>query len=196
MRVFLTRAFHSRRNPRVPCNSLPAMDFSHWADRGSKCNLNNKLIEAGKTERISPCVMCVCTKEGVSDATSRPSRIALLYIPLSPSLLVTHSQSAIRCASRTASICRKASRSRKFWRTRCARCSARSRCDSCRTRTAGDKDAPDKCSASPAAKNRPTFRLKIVPRQTTNNHITEACQTRCENGHSSARQRTRLKLYR
>ncbi|KAI1303198.1 Peroxidasin -like protein [Halotydeus destructor] len=51
-------------NPRVPCKSLPAMDLSHWSDRGSRCTINGKLVDAGKAERISPCVTCVCTKEG------------------------------------------------------------------------------------------------------------------------------------
>jgi hypothetical protein len=51
-------------NPRVPCKSLPTIDFSHWRDRGSRCVINSKLIDAGKSEQISPCVMCICTKEG------------------------------------------------------------------------------------------------------------------------------------
>lgn len=54
------------RNPRVPCDSLPTMDLTHWSDRGSKCMINKRLVDTGKTVNISPCVTCVCTKEGVS----------------------------------------------------------------------------------------------------------------------------------
>lgn len=56
--------FVLNRNPRIPCDSLPSLDLNHWRDRGTKCMINKKLIEFGRSENISPCVTCVCTKEG------------------------------------------------------------------------------------------------------------------------------------
>lgn len=63
--LILTYLLYSR-NPRVPCDSLPSMDLTHWSDRGSNCMINNRIVATGKTVHISPCVTCVCTKEGVS----------------------------------------------------------------------------------------------------------------------------------
>jgi len=54
------------RNPRVDCLSLPSLDITKWVDRGDNCLVNGKDIRLGTTERVTPCTVCVCTKEGVS----------------------------------------------------------------------------------------------------------------------------------
>ena len=53
------------RNPRVSCRSLPSIDLELWKERVS-CTVGSTNIEVGKADRISPCVMCTCTREGVS----------------------------------------------------------------------------------------------------------------------------------
>lgn len=53
-----------KRNPRVPCKSLPSIDLELWKERVS-CTVGSTNIEIGKADRISPCVMCTCTREGV-----------------------------------------------------------------------------------------------------------------------------------
>nr|CAD7199365.1 unnamed protein product [Timema douglasi] len=51
-------------NPRVPCSSIPSLDLDLWKERLS-CTVGHTLIDVGSAERISPCVMCTCTTEGV-----------------------------------------------------------------------------------------------------------------------------------
>ncbi|XP_054709398.1 uncharacterized protein LOC129219104 [Uloborus diversus] len=50
-------------NPRVSCNLLPNLDLEQWKERVS-CAVGKVSIDVGSAERISPCVMCTCTKEG------------------------------------------------------------------------------------------------------------------------------------
>lgn len=92
----------------MPCKSLPTIDFSHWAERGSRCNINNKLIEAGKTEQISPCVSCVCTKEGVRTCTGVSVMWSLLTFIFFPSFSqpICNSMRVKNCLSLTNSFSR------------------------------------------------------------------------------------------
>ncbi|KAA0192579.1 Heme binding peroxidase-1 [Hyalella azteca] len=50
-------------NPRVSCRDMPAMNLELWKERVS-CSVGTTNIEIGAADRISPCVMCTCTKEG------------------------------------------------------------------------------------------------------------------------------------
>ncbi|KAG1649570.1 Peroxidasin [Nymphon striatum] len=50
-------------NPRISCKNLPSIDYKHWQERLS-CSIGNLTIAVGSAGRISPCVMCTCTKEG------------------------------------------------------------------------------------------------------------------------------------
>ncbi|KFM70982.1 Peroxidasin-like protein, partial [Stegodyphus mimosarum] len=50
-------------NPRVSCKSLPSVDLEQWKERVS-CTVGKVTIDVGSADRISPCVMCTCTKEG------------------------------------------------------------------------------------------------------------------------------------
>jgi len=50
-------------NPRIPCNSVPSLNLDLWKER-LKCNVGSTQIDIGDAERISPCTMCTCTKEG------------------------------------------------------------------------------------------------------------------------------------
>ena len=49
----------------MPCNSIPSLDLELWKERLS-CTVGHTTIHVGSAERISPCVMCTCTTEGVS----------------------------------------------------------------------------------------------------------------------------------
>ncbi|KAG8198386.1 hypothetical protein JTE90_021631 [Oedothorax gibbosus] len=50
-------------NPRVSCKNLPSIDLDQWKERVS-CTVGKVTIDVGSADRISPCVMCTCTKEG------------------------------------------------------------------------------------------------------------------------------------
>ncbi|XP_063852971.1 uncharacterized protein LOC135095795 isoform X2 [Scylla paramamosain] len=50
-------------NPRVSCRDLPGVNLELWKERVS-CGVGKTNIDIGGAERISPCVMCTCTKEG------------------------------------------------------------------------------------------------------------------------------------
>ncbi|XP_071043918.1 uncharacterized protein [Parasteatoda tepidariorum] len=50
-------------NPRVSCSSLTSIDLEQWKERVS-CTVGKVTIDVGSADRISPCVMCTCTKEG------------------------------------------------------------------------------------------------------------------------------------
>ncbi|CAG0882057.1 unnamed protein product [Darwinula stevensoni] len=50
-------------NPRVPCKTLSTVNLDLWQERQS-CQVNEVDIGLGGANRISPCVMCTCTKEG------------------------------------------------------------------------------------------------------------------------------------
>ena len=57
--------FYFQRNPRVPCPSIPEIDFSHWREEATQCRVNGIVIGQGNSRKISPCTSCTCTKEGV-----------------------------------------------------------------------------------------------------------------------------------
>jgi len=50
-------------NPRVKCDSMKSVDLDLWKERVS-CSVGSLTIDIGSAERVSPCVMCTCTKEG------------------------------------------------------------------------------------------------------------------------------------
>eukprot|EP00095_Tigriopus_kingsejongensis_P003939 maker-scaffold473_size162088-snap-gene-0.25 protein:Tk03939 transcript:maker-scaffold473_size162088-snap-gene-0.25-mRNA-1 annotation:"hypothetical protein DAPPUDRAFT_42141" len=55
---------HEFLNPRVPCPSVPDIDFSHWREEATQCRVNGVVINLGLSRKISPCTSCTCTKEG------------------------------------------------------------------------------------------------------------------------------------
>ncbi|EYC02098.1 hypothetical protein Y032_0102g3482 [Ancylostoma ceylanicum] len=50
-------------NAPATCSELPDTDFFEWLDR-DYCLIDHRVINLGKTKRITPCVTCTCTKEG------------------------------------------------------------------------------------------------------------------------------------
>ncbi|XP_050297989.1 peroxidasin homolog isoform X2 [Anthonomus grandis grandis] len=53
-------------NPRVPCNSLPTIDFNAWRESraGQGCIIGTRHVQVGESAFPSPCTSCVCTAEG------------------------------------------------------------------------------------------------------------------------------------
>ena len=49
----------------MSCRDLPGVNLDLWKEQVS-CSVGKTNIEIGGADRISPCVMCTCTKEGVS----------------------------------------------------------------------------------------------------------------------------------
>lgn len=51
------------QNAQVACQDLPELDLYEWLDR-QFCVVDHRVINLGKTKRITPCVACTCTAEG------------------------------------------------------------------------------------------------------------------------------------
>lgn len=103
------------RNPRISCKSLPQIDLTKWKDTGKSCSIKNKVISLGRHKRVSPCVNCVCTLEGVCPFGNQE-----LYhnFAINTSKCVFYSQFAPQCASPIVRIFSRFSRERKFSLTR------------------------------------------------------------------------------
>ncbi|MFH4976071.1 hypothetical protein AB6A40_002780 [Gnathostoma spinigerum] len=50
-------------NAQVKCSELPDIDLYEWLDR-QFCVVDHRVINLGKTKRITPCISCTCTAEG------------------------------------------------------------------------------------------------------------------------------------
>ncbi|TMS38438.1 hypothetical protein L596_005166 [Steinernema carpocapsae] len=50
-------------NAPVSCKDLPESDLYEWLDR-QFCVVDHRVINLGKTKRITPCITCTCTAEG------------------------------------------------------------------------------------------------------------------------------------
>ncbi|XP_049950718.1 uncharacterized protein LOC126457994 [Schistocerca serialis cubense] len=60
-------------NPRVPCHSLPAIDFNAWRETRHGCQMGGRTFALGETIFPSPCTSCICTSEGAQCASLRIS---------------------------------------------------------------------------------------------------------------------------
>ncbi|EFA09156.2 hypothetical protein TcasGA2_TC005493 [Tribolium castaneum] len=59
-------------NPRVPCDSLPKLDFGAWRESvGSGCVIGDRMVEVGQSAFPTPCTSCICTQEGGQCASLR-----------------------------------------------------------------------------------------------------------------------------
>ncbi|CAL2041089.1 unnamed protein product [Caenorhabditis brenneri] len=50
-------------NSPMSCSELPELDLNKWVDR-DYCLVDERVVNRGKTKRITPCVTCTCTLEG------------------------------------------------------------------------------------------------------------------------------------
>lgn len=53
-------------NPRVPCDSMPQMNFEAWRETRHGCQIGSRNVAVGESGFPTPCTSCVCTNEGVS----------------------------------------------------------------------------------------------------------------------------------
>ncbi|KAJ8915168.1 hypothetical protein NQ315_000420 [Exocentrus adspersus] len=58
-------------NPRVPCQSLPSINFNAWKESGHGCIIGNRQVQIGESAFPTPCTSCVCTAEGGNCASLR-----------------------------------------------------------------------------------------------------------------------------
>ncbi|KAJ8678537.1 hypothetical protein QAD02_014324, partial [Eretmocerus hayati] len=58
-------------NPRVPCSSMPEMNFEAWRETSQGCQIGNMKVPLGAKGFPSPCISCVCTPEGTQCASLR-----------------------------------------------------------------------------------------------------------------------------
>ncbi|KAF7389163.1 hypothetical protein HZH66_010300 [Vespula vulgaris] len=58
-------------NPRVPCSSMPHMDFSAWRETRHGCQIGGRNVAIGDSGFPTPCTSCVCTTEGTQCASLR-----------------------------------------------------------------------------------------------------------------------------
>ncbi|XP_037093816.1 peroxidasin homolog pxn-2-like [Pollicipes pollicipes] len=59
---------HDFLNPRIPCRSMPQMNFELWKEGnngGGQCNINGVSFSRGTTISISPCTRCSCANGGL-----------------------------------------------------------------------------------------------------------------------------------
>ncbi|XP_023215778.1 uncharacterized protein LOC111618468 [Centruroides sculpturatus] len=84
-------------NPRVPCKSLPSIDLEQWKERIS-CTVGDVTIDVGSAERISPCVMCTCTKEGPICQSLRVNNCFHLASTFSKDSILSDHVCKVQCA--------------------------------------------------------------------------------------------------
>ncbi|KAL0122530.1 hypothetical protein PUN28_007320 [Cardiocondyla obscurior] len=58
-------------NPRVPCSSMPHMDFAAWRETRHGCQIGGRNVAIGESGFPTPCTSCVCTAEGTQCASLR-----------------------------------------------------------------------------------------------------------------------------
>uniref|UniRef100_A0ABD2XNQ1 Peroxidase n=1 Tax=Trichogramma kaykai TaxID=54128 RepID=A0ABD2XNQ1_9HYME len=58
-------------NPRVPCGSMPHMNFEAWRETRQGCQIGGRNVAIGESGFPTPCTSCVCTNEGTQCASLR-----------------------------------------------------------------------------------------------------------------------------
>ncbi|XP_066966367.1 uncharacterized protein [Macrobrachium rosenbergii] len=84
-------------NPRVNCKDLPGVNLELWKERVS-CTVGRTNINIGAAERISPCVMCTCTKEGPVCQSLKVDNCFHLAQSYSPEAILNDHVCKVQCA--------------------------------------------------------------------------------------------------
>ncbi|CAG0880270.1 unnamed protein product [Cyprideis torosa] len=84
-------------NPRVPCTTLPGIDLGHWKEF-TTCSIGDVRIGVGQADRISPCVMCTCTKEGPICQSLKIDNCFLLAKSFTPQDILKDHVCKVQCA--------------------------------------------------------------------------------------------------
>ncbi len=84
-------------NPRVNCDALPFVDLDLWKERIT-CKVSEVSIETGDARRVSPCVMCTCTKEGPLCQSLKIENCFHLAQSFSPQAILEDHVCKVQCA--------------------------------------------------------------------------------------------------
>ncbi|KAK8737060.1 hypothetical protein OTU49_004780, partial [Cherax quadricarinatus] len=84
-------------NPRVACRDMPGVNLELWKERVS-CGVGKTNINIGAAERISPCVMCTCTKEGPVCQSLKIDNCFHLAQSYSPESILNDHVCKVQCA--------------------------------------------------------------------------------------------------
>ncbi|XP_063866938.1 heme peroxidase 2-like [Scylla paramamosain] len=84
-------------NPRVSCRDLPGVNLELWKERVS-CGVGKTNIDISGAERISPCVMCTCTKEGPVCQSLKIDNCFHLAQSYSPESILNDHVCKVQCA--------------------------------------------------------------------------------------------------
>ncbi|GFR03936.1 peroxidasin [Trichonephila clavata] len=88
-------------NPRMPCKNIPSPDLSKWKEKTS-CNHRTDRerinIAMGHSHRISPCVTCSCTKEGMVCQSMKISNCFQLASTYTREMILDDDVCKVQCA--------------------------------------------------------------------------------------------------
>lgn len=84
-------------NPRVNCDALPRVNLELWKERIT-CKVSDVNIETGDARRVSPCVMCTCTKEGPLCQSLKIENCFHLAQSFSPQSILEDHVCKVQCA--------------------------------------------------------------------------------------------------
>ncbi|RWS06651.1 Peroxidasin-like protein, partial [Dinothrombium tinctorium] len=86
-------------NPRSKCHTLPTINFKAWRERGATCEISSTNVDVGRSVRRSPCIMCVCTREGPLCNSMRVTNCFNLISSFSTEEILNDSVCKVQCAS-------------------------------------------------------------------------------------------------
>ncbi|CAG2119679.1 unnamed protein product [Medioppia subpectinata] len=77
---------------------MPSIDLTQWRERGNSCVVNNRVLAIGRADRISPCVNCICTFEGIRCQSLRINDCNELFSSHSRQDILNDSVCKVQCA--------------------------------------------------------------------------------------------------
>uniref|UniRef100_A0A915PWL0 Peroxidase n=1 Tax=Setaria digitata TaxID=48799 RepID=A0A915PWL0_9BILA len=85
-------------NAPMKCSELPDIDLYEWLDR-QFCVVDHRVINLGRTKRITPCITCTCTAEGPECHSMIIDRCETLLTDYLFSEVITDTVCVIQCSS-------------------------------------------------------------------------------------------------
>ncbi|GFT94184.1 peroxidasin homolog, partial [Nephila pilipes] len=100
--IYCSKAiFYPYRNPRMPCKNIPSIDLSKWKEKTScdhRTDRERINIAMGHSHRISPCVTCSCTKEGMVCQSMKISNCFQLASTYTREMILEDDVCKVQCA--------------------------------------------------------------------------------------------------
>lgn len=88
----------SYRNPRIACKSIEEMNLWKWRDTSKTCRVAGRTLSLGKHRRISPCMNCACTAEGVLCRSIKVDQCATLLASFARPEIESDEACMVQCA--------------------------------------------------------------------------------------------------